>query len=107
MSRHSVLSSPYIKYGTTALVNGAFVNPTIDTVFFAFMAQGIDPTAPDFKAGSWETVTGPPVIYAARIQIGPASSNALTKGTWMVWIKVTDITGPEIIVTPVGQVEIY
>lgn len=107
MSRYSVLSSPYIKYGTTALVNGVAINPTVDAVSFAFMQQGIDPQPADFKVGSWETVAGPPTVYAARIQIGPVSANVLAKGTWMVWIKVVDATGPETIITPVGQVELF
>ena len=105
MARVSVLSSPYLRYATTAFVNGVLANPTADTVQFAFMARGTDPTAPDWKTGSWETLVGPPAQYVARCQIGPlGATGVMTKGTYIVWIKVID--SPETIVVSVGQLDV-
>ncbi len=105
MYRITSLSSPYLRYVVTALVNGSNVNPTLDVVSFAVLAQGVDPQVGDWKAGSWETVTGPPVQYVAKVQVGPLGVQTLSKGMFTVWIRIVD--SPETIITPVGQVQVY
>jgi len=105
MSRHSVQSSPYIRYTVRALINGAPGIPVSDVVKFAFLAQGAVPQVSDWKVGSWETVAGPPISYVAKVQIGPLGLITLGIGTYIVWIQIVD--APETIIEPIGEVDIF
>lgn len=102
MIRVSSLSLQYVRYQVRATLLGADYNPTGDTVQFAF-TDGSDPAA--WVAGAWETSTDPDTdqtSYVARCLIGPGSSNALTKGKWYAWVKITD--SPEVPVILAGTI---
>ena len=105
MYRITSLESPYLRYGTQALINGVTGNPTSDVVKFAILPQGVDPQVGDWKVGAWETVTGPPQVYVAKVQVGPLGVQTLAKGMYTVWIQIVD--SPETIIRPVGQVMVY
>jgi hypothetical protein len=82
----SVLSLDYDRWAVTASAD-----PTADVVQFAYLASGSgDPTASDWVAGSWEAAALSTGEWVARILIGPSGSVTLTRGTWDVWIKITD-----------------
>jgi hypothetical protein len=101
----SSLSLRYVEVPVTARHSGAVVDPTGDTVSFAFKAVGVDPVPGDLVTGGWETITGPPVVYNARCLVGPGGAATLAKGTYRIWCKVTD--SPEIPMDPVGQLLIF
>jgi hypothetical protein len=93
----STLSKIRLKYAVTALVAGAQVDVTVDAVYFAFLPPGAIPVSGDWVAGDWETVSGTPPIYKARIMIGPGAK-ALVAGKYEVWLKIID--SPEAPVLP-------
>lgn len=97
MPTQSALSTEYLRYPVSAVVNGAAIVPTGDTVQFAFPVTGAAPVT--WFAGSWETVSS---TYFARVLVGPAGGVfAPTAGvTYDVWIKITD--SPEVPVRKVG-----
>ena len=99
--RQSVLSREYVAVPVSAVVNGAAINPTTDTVNFAFTASRSTPPS-TFVAGSWETEGG---TYYARCLVGPGGTTTLAVGQWATWVKVTD--NPEIPVRFVGYVVIF
>ena len=93
----------YVRFPVRATVNGAAYNPTADVVTFAFLtAELTQPTAPDWKSGSWES--GANGTYLARCLVGPSGTVTLAAGVYYVWIKVTD--SPEVPVMLAGTVEI-
>lgn len=105
MASKSVLSTVYVKSRVTATVNGSTsYNPTGDPVEIAFKSPGVDPVAPDWAMGSWETVgtSG----YYARLLVGPGPGGLnLAVGTYDMWIRVTD--NPEIPVMQAGPLRVY
>lgn len=91
----STASLEYVRVPVSATVNGAAVDPTSDTVKFAFKSDGTTPVSGDFVAGSWETaVTGTVTTYLARCLVGPSGTTTLAAGTYQIWVKVTD--NPEV-----------
>ena len=99
----AALSTEYVKVPVAAVVNGAVFNPTVDTVQMAFPVRGATPVSGDWKAASWETITG---AYYARCLVGPTGGTiALVVGIYDVWVKVTD--SPEVPARRAGQVTIY
>lgn len=98
----SALSTEYVKVAVSAVVNGSLINPTGDTVQMAFTARGVAPVSGDWKAGSWETISG---VYYARCLAGPAGVVQLAAGIYDCWVKVTD--SPEVPARRVGQVTVY
>jgi hypothetical protein len=86
-----------------AVTAGVTVDPTSVTVEYAFTA-GPPPAAADWKPGTWETIPGPPVQYAARILVGPTQVAAPGRGFWIVWVRVTD--NPEQPVQAIGTLHI-
>lgn len=95
--QQSVVSLAYVRANITELVQGAPVDPTGDTVAFAFLPAGESPTSStSFTAGSWDS-GGPP--YTAKCLVGPGGTIALPVGQYSIFLKVTD--NPEI---PVIQV---
>jgi hypothetical protein len=90
MSQSSVLSTEYLKVPVTFTVAGADIDPTGDPVQVALPVHGTDPVSGDWVTGSWE-VQGS--TRWARILIGPGAK-VLAKGTYDVWVKVTD--SPEV-----------
>lgn len=87
----SDLSTVFIKSRIVATKNGTSYNPTGDVVEIAFKLPGVDPTAPDWHAASWETAG---TSYYARLLVGPAGGLVLTVGTYKMWIRITD--SPEV-----------
>lgn len=100
----SSLSTEYIRAEVSAVESGVAVDPTGDTVDFAFMLDGGDtePGGGDWVTGEWETDAAGPTYYA-RILIGP-SGETLAEGQHDVWLKIT--SSPEIPVRKIGVVNI-
>lgn len=99
----SALSTEPIRVSVSATVAGVPINPTSDTVQFAFTSGG-SPSSGDWRGGSWETLTSAgSVVYLAVCQVGPGGA-VLTVGTWYVWVKVVD--NPDIPVRQVGLLQI-
>jgi len=101
----SSLSNEYIKVAVDFTVAGVITDPTADVVQMAFLAPGTDPTGPDWVTGSWEsdtTIVGHPIRYA-RVVVGP-SGKVLVKGSYVVWVRVTD--SPEIPVKQAGLLQV-
>jgi hypothetical protein len=99
----SALSTEYVKTSVIAIVNGTVIDPTSDTVQMAFPLRGVSPVAGDWKAGSWETVSG---LRYARCLVGPAGGTVtLAAGFYDCWLKVTD--SPEVPARRVGQITVY
>lgn len=103
--RISSLSLQYIYVFLDSTVAGAPYNPTADVVQMAFMPVGSNPASGDWKAASWTTSTTAPVSYAAKCLIGPGGAATPGRGTWVVWVKVTD--SPEAPVFATNTIEIY
>lgn len=96
----STLTDEYVRVRTSAKEAGAWLDPTGDTVEFAFMTVGTDPTGSDWDAGAWETdATTNPDTYYARYEIA-----SLAVGSYDVWVRVTD--SPEVPVRHVGELHI-
>lgn len=104
-------STQRIRIMVRALTAGNPVDPTAGAVHFAFTAPGTGTgTAPTgavysqavygqasyataatvWVPGTWETLTGPPRQYGARVLVGPGQTADLGRGFWIVWIRVTD-----------------
>lgn len=96
----SALSTEYIRVAVSASVNNAPYNPTADLVQFAF-TTGANPSPGDWHTGLWDSTDAP---YVAQCLVGPSGGVALTAGTWLIWIKITD--NPEVPVRSVGQLVI-
>ena len=98
-------SVEYIRVRTSAVdEDGAAVDPTVDTVALAFIAEG-DPivASSTFVAGTWETDVSDPAspLYYARVLAGPGAAFVPAAGaSYDVYIKVTD--NPEIPIRRVG-----
>jgi hypothetical protein len=121
-------STQRIRVMVRALTAGAPVNPTAGTAQFAFTAgaapgtsTGTAPTGAIYGQsiygtatygttvtvwgpGTWETLTGPPVQYAARVLVGPGQTADLGHGFWIVWIRIID--SPEVPVRAIGTLTI-
>jgi len=100
-------STVYVRVVVTSeLPNGTTVNPTSDTVQFAFIgpyastgtASSNPPTSTTtYCSGSWDSGTP----YTAKCLIGPNGGvTTLTTGAYQVWIKITD--NPEVPVLLAG-----
>lgn len=98
----STLSTRYIKCVVSTQENGVASNPTSGTIEFAFMADGTDPGALNWKSGSWETAGDE---YLGRCLIGPSGTVTLSAGSYDVWIRY--IKAPETIIEKVGYLVIY
>jgi hypothetical protein len=99
--RFSTLSTRFVKCVVSATQAGVQIDPTTGTVEFAFMGDGSDPGASDWKAGSWETTSDE---YLGRCLVGPTGTVALTAGSYEVWCRYTK--APEIVVEKIGHLAI-
>ena len=91
MATLSVLATEYLNYKVVAKRAGVVVDPTVDSVQFAFTRNDDSPS--NWVTGSWDTY--PDGSTVAKILIGPANSGvALAVGQWIPWIRVTD--SPEV-----------
>lgn len=89
------------QYVEVPVTNAQGVNPTADSVQFAFLgpavttpqANELTPTnATTYYPGSWQSTTSP---YVATILVGPNNGGVLlTAGCYLVVLKITD--NPEI-----------
>jgi hypothetical protein len=97
----SVLSTRNVRVQVSDIVDGvALVDPTGDSVSFAFMAPGSDPSPTDFVTASWQSIG---TNFYAICPVGPGG-HVLTVGTYLIWIKVSD--APEVPVEIVGVLRI-
>jgi hypothetical protein len=98
----------YIRVPVSAVEAGVRVNPTTETANLAFKTSG-QPTAPDWKAATWETDSSvSPTVYYLRAIVGGIGSGAaveLAVGTYTIWAKVT--TATETATRVVGQLEVF
>lgn len=93
--RISSLSKEYVGIVVDAEASGLAVDPTGDVVEMAFPLTGVDPVSGDWKAAAWDTdASTTPPTYIAQCLVGPGGTIALAKGTYDIWVKVTD--SPEI-----------
>lgn len=102
----SSLTKEYLRIAVEAEASGLPVDPTGNAVEFAFMDDVVsaEPGGGDWNVGDWETDAGPPIIYYARILIGPGGGVVLTDGKFDVWIKIT--SSPELPVRHIGRLTI-
>lgn len=102
----SHLSTEYVLIPIQVTKSGTPYNPTGDAVQFAFMPNAVQqPVNADWVNGSWETVaTNFLYPYNAKCLIGPSGSTALTTGSYVIYLKVTD--NPEIPVLTAGQLNV-
>lgn len=87
---------------------GEPVNPTTDTVEFAFTSgREIEPDSGDWVSGSWATFqparTVPP-IYRATCLVGPGGNIELAAGRYWIWVRITD--NPEVPVLSAGELQV-
>lgn len=91
----SALSTQYVQVQVVAKAPDGY-DPTSDEVQLAFTRETypqVQPGGSDWVTGSWETFPGP--AYWAQALVGPANGGtALTVGTYLVWVKITD--SPEV-----------
>lgn len=102
----SHLSTEYVLIPLQATKAGALYNPTSDVVQFAFMPTAVQvPQVSDWVNGVWETAATNLIYpYNAKCLVGPNGSTALTMGTYVIYLKVTD--NPEIPVLTAGQLTV-
>lgn len=101
----SSLSTVYLPFPVQATGNyGQPINPTSDTVQFAFKAVSVNPGPGDWNSGSWDSYLPAGSQYVAKILVGPNASVNPGVGTWVVWMKITD--NPEIPVVEVALLTI-
>lgn len=84
---------------------GVRVDPTGDTVKLAFISTGALPADDDFKTAFWETDTTTDPnrpIYTALCLVGPGGTIELARGSYRVYVKITD--SPEVPVIPIAGV---
>lgn len=88
----SSTSRQYLRLPVSATWQGVAQDPTADTVEFAAVTVGSEPSS--WTAGSWETDTSTdPDTFWARILVsgtGGGGTLALADGTYDLWVRVTD-----------------
>lgn len=86
-------SRQYVKVPVTAKLAGVLLNPTTDVVKMAFSPMGSAPST--WTSATWETDSSTtPATYLARMMVGPGGTIQLARGTFDIWVQVTD--NPEI-----------
>jgi len=102
----SALSLEFVSVAVTAKTAGTPVNPTGDTVEFAFTPVTAKPAAGDWKTGTWDGTQPqtPGNAYIAHCLVGPGGTVALAAGKYTMWVRVTD--NPEVPVIPFGRLHI-
>lgn len=95
----SVLSTQYVIVPVSLISTSGPLDPTPDTVQFAFIALGTDPQPADWVTGSWAGALNG--WYWAQCLVGPASGGkSLAIGSYVIWYKITD--SPEVPVATAG-----
>jgi broad specificity phosphatase PhoE len=102
----SALSREYVSAAVTAKAAGTPVNPTSDTVEFAFTTVTAKPASGDWKTGSWDGTQPqtPGNAYIAHCLVGPGGTVELPAGRYTMWVRITD--SPEVPVIPFGLLHI-
>lgn len=101
----SALSIQEVKVPVTCLLDGAAYDPSADTVKLAFVAPGSQPAT--WLAGTWEP-TPNVLIHDACVLAGPNPGlDALTAGTWNVWVEITDASSSQTVVENAGSIVVY
>lgn len=102
----SQLATEYVLIPVTATKAGASYNPTGDAVRFAFMPTPTQVPQPgDWVDGSWDAdSTNILYPYSAKCLVGPAGITNPGIGTYVIYIKITDVA--EIPVRVAGQLQI-
>ena len=101
----STASLQYLVVPVQVTKAGLPYNPTADVVQFAFLSNiGGTPTSSQWIAGTWSTTQNLNYPYAAQCLVGTGGGTALTTGTYVIWLKITD--NPEIPVLQAGQIQI-
>lgn len=96
----SSLSKEYIRVKVEATNAGQPVDPTGTAPSFALVDFATDAEPSSWDTGTWETDTGPPEIYYARLLVGPAGDVTPSDGKYHIWLKIT--SAPEVPVRRVG-----
>ncbi len=78
-------SREFVRVKVSAVESGVSVNPTSDTVEFAFVSIGQDVTDATWTSGAWET-SG--TTYYARKLVGAGGGLVLADGTYEVWVRI-------------------
>jgi len=99
--RIAAISTQYVPVVVNIQSGGQTVNPTSDTVQFAFTQNGVEPST--WTAGAWIASSTPP--YYAQILVGPSGAVTLTAGVYTIWVQV-DIS-PQVAAFPAGTLVIY
>jgi hypothetical protein len=96
--RVSVLSDEPVEFSVAVDVDGLPYDPRSATVEAAAMATFDDPTSDDWHLGTWDVSTIG--AYTANVIPGP-SGMALARGTYYVWLRITDpFLGVALVRTP-------
>lgn len=98
----ALASTIYIPANISTTIGGVSFNPTADAVSFAFIAGPTEPQSGDWNTGVWVS-GGPP--YIAQILVGPSGGLSLSRGSYIIWCKVT--ASSQVPVFQVGQLTIY
>lgn len=106
MKTQSALSLEYVPAWITVTVGGNPLNPTGDSVQFAFMPGEVSPGSGDWKAGSWDGTQPRPTgnAYLAQCLVGPGGTVTLAPGTYTTWVKILD--SPEVPIIRYGLLTI-
>lgn len=106
MINQSALSLEFVAAAVTATSAGVPVNPTGDTVAFAFTTPPARPVSGDWKTGAWDSTQPrtPGNAYIAHCLVGPGGTVTLPAGRYTMWVRITD--NPEIPVIPFGLLNI-
>lgn len=98
--RVSVLSDEPVEFTVGVDADGVPYDPRGGSVEVAAMSTFDDPGDGDWSAGFWDvSVIG---AYTANFNPGP-SGMALARGTYYVWLRITDAFADVRIVRPPGQ----
>jgi hypothetical protein len=99
----AAISTQYLEVNITAESGGIRINPTSDTVQFAFISGPGEPQSGDWNTGDWASINSP---YTAQILIGPGAGGlVLAASSYIIWVKV--ISSPQVPIFPVGTLIIY
>jgi len=87
-------STEPVQIQVRAIAGGSPYDPSGDPVAVAFVLQGgpePSPASSGWNAATWEVDPGNPPSYWASVLVGPLNGGiALTAGTYVGYVKVTD-----------------
>lgn len=97
MKTHTIASGSleYVKVPVSGTESGEAVDVSALTCRMAFVASGAEPASGDWKTASVETAG---TKYLVRCLVGTGGAVALTEGTYIPWVEITD--NPEVVRRP-------